>query len=86
MNNLIIKLTEEVNDKNYMDIVIYLQKHKYDTNNFIIDNIIKEEDPEKKTLLIDKMNKNSDIDTTSSGYINQLFSLFNNNENFCLKE
>ena len=51
MNNLIIKLTEEVNDKNYMDIVIYLQKHKYDTNNFIIDNIIKEEDPEKKIII-----------------------------------
>ena len=36
----------------------------------------------KKLLLMDKMNKNSDNDTTSSGYINQLFSLFNNNENF----
>jgi len=32
------------------------------------------------------MNKNSDIDKTSSGYINQLFSIFNNNENFGLKE
>ena len=32
------------------------------------------------------MNKNKDINTTSSGYINQLFSIFNNNENFCLKE
>ena len=32
------------------------------------------------------MNKNSDIDTMSSGYINQLFSIFNNNENFSLKE
>ena len=32
------------------------------------------------------MNKNSDIDTMSSGYINQLFSIFNNNENFCLKK
>ena len=35
---------------------------------------------------MDKMNKNSDIDTMSSGYINQLFSIFNNNGNFCLKE
>ena len=73
-------MTEEVNDKNYMDIIIYLQKNKYDTNNFIIDNIIKEEDEEKKLLLMDKMNKISDIDTTSPGYINQLFSIFNNNE------
>ena len=46
--------------------------------------MLKEEDEEKK-LLIDKMNKNSDIDT-SSGYINQLFSIFNNDDNFWLKE
>ena len=32
------------------------------------------------------MNKNFNIDIMSSGYINQLFSIFNNNENFCLKE
>ena len=32
------------------------------------------------------MKENSDIDTASSGYINQLFSIFNNNENFGLKE
>ena len=40
----------------------------------------------KKFLLIDKMNKNKDIDTISSGYINQLFSIFNSNEYFSLKE
>ena len=34
LNNLIIKLSEDINDKNYFDIVIYLQKNKYDTNNF----------------------------------------------------
>ena len=65
LNNLIIKLSEDINDKNYFDIVIYLQKNKYDTNNFMIDTIINEEDEEKKLLLIDKMNKNIDIDTTS---------------------
>ena len=32
------------------------------------------------------MNTNLTIDTTSSGYINQLFSIFKNNINFCLKE
>ena len=86
INNLIIKLTEEVNDKNYNDIIIYLQKNKFDTNNYIIDSIINEADEEKKLLLIDQMNKNNNIDTTSSGYINQLFSIFNNNDNFCFKE
>ena len=86
LNELIIRLSEDVNDKNYLDIIIYLQKNKFDTNNFLIDNIIKEKDEEKKLLLIDKMNTNIDVDTTSSGYINQLFSIFNNNDNFCLKE
>ena len=32
------------------------------------------------------MNKNIDNGKTSSGYNNQLFSIYNNNENFCLKE
>ena len=86
LNNLVIKLSEDVNDKNYYDIVIYLQKNKYDTNNFLIDTIINEEDEEKKLLLIDETNKNNDIDANSSGYINQLFSILNNIENFCLKE
>ena len=44
LNKLIIKLTEDVNDKNYYDIIIYLQKNKFDTNNYIIDTIINEED------------------------------------------
>ena len=86
LNNLIIRLSEDVNEKNYIDIITYLQKNKYDSNNFLIDTIIKEEDEEKKQLLMDKMKKNNDIDTTSSGYINQLFSIFNNNDNFCLRE
>ena len=41
---------------------------------------------EKKLLLINQMNKNNNIGTTSSGYINKLFAIFNNNENFCFKE
>ena len=47
LNELIIRLSEDVNDKNYLDIIIYLQKNKFDTNNFLIDNIIKEIDEEK---------------------------------------
>ena len=40
-------IKEEVNEKNYIDIITYLQKNKYDSNNFLIDTIIKEEDEEK---------------------------------------
>ena len=86
LNNLIIRLSVEVNEKITL-IQLYITK-KYDSNNFnfIINKIINEEDEEKKLLLMDKMNKNNDIDSISLDYINQLFSIFNNNENFCLKE
>ena len=47
LNDLIIRLSEDLNDKNYLDIIVYLQKNKFDTNNFLIDNIIKEKDEEK---------------------------------------
>ena len=40
----------------------------------------------KKAELIKRMNTNLTLDTTSSGYINQLFSIFKNNPNFCLQE
>ena len=83
---MIIKLSNELNDKNYYDIIIFLQKNKFDSNNYLIDEIIKEEDEEKKAELIKKINTNLNIDTISSGYINQLFSIFKNNPNFCLQE
>ena len=40
----------------------------------------------KKLLLIDIVNKYIDIGIIGSGYINQIFSIFNNNDNFSLKE
>ena len=40
---------------------------------------------EKKVLLIAHMNKNNNIDIISTGYINQIFEIFNNNEIFVLK-
>ena len=52
----------------------------------MLDEIIKEEDENKKAELIDKMNSNITIDTQSSGYVAQLFSIFKNNIYFCIKE
>ena len=86
LNDLIFKLTKEVTDKNYNDIVIFFQKNNIDSNNSLIDQIIREEDEEKKAKLIENMQENLNIDTYSSGYIVQLFSIFKNNPNFCLKE
>ena len=42
------KLSEDVNNKNYIEIIVFLQKNHIDTNNAYIDQIIKENDDEKK--------------------------------------
>ena len=76
LNDLIIKLSKDVNDKNYYDIVIFLQKNKFDSNNYLIDEIINEEDDDKKADLIKKLDNNISIDTYSSGYVAQLFTVF----------
>ena len=52
LNKLILKLAEEVNDKNYYDIIIFLQKYKFDSNNLKIDEIINERDETKTEILI----------------------------------
>ena len=51
-NDLIIKLSKEVSDKNYNDIIIFLQKNNYDVNNKLIDQIVRENDEDKKANLI----------------------------------
>ena len=48
LNELIIELGDNVNEKNYCSIIIFLQKNKFDSNNLKIDEIIKENDEEKK--------------------------------------
>ena len=62
LNELIIELASNVNDKNYYSIIIFLQKNKFDSNNIKIDEIINEKDEEKKIKLIDTK------DFSSSGY------------------
>ena len=86
LNKLITKLAENINYKNYCDIIIFLQKNKFDSNNEKIDEIIKEEDEKKKEELIKKLKFDDTTDFTSSGYAAQLFSIFNNNIYFCLRE
>ena len=86
MNELILKLSKEVNEKNYIDIIIFLQKNKFDTNNSLIVQIINEEDEEKKELLINRMNVDTSIDFNSFGYAAQLLSIFKNIDYFCIKE
>ena len=85
-NNLVLKLANEVNEKNYIDLIIFLHKNKYDVNNALIDKIINEENDEKKAILIAQMNNDNSMDFNSSGYVAQLFSLFKNNELFCIIE
>ena len=86
LNNLILKLAQEVNDKNYLDIITFLQKNKYDVNNKLIDQIIKEQDEKKKELLIEQMNNDNTVDYNASGYVAQLFSIFKNIKDFCIIE
>ena len=50
LNKLILKLSQEVNIKNYLDIITFLQKNKYDVNNKLIDQIIKEQDEKKRII------------------------------------
>ena len=86
LNERIIKLSEEVNDINFINIVIFLQKNKFDSNNAKIDAIINEQNEEKKEELIKQIKFDDSIDFTSSGYAAQLFSIFNNKVEFCIKE
>ena len=86
MNELILKLSKEVNEKNYINIIILIQKNKFDTNKSLIGQIINEDDEEKKASLINRMNADTAIDFNSSGYAAQLFSMFRNVLYFCIKE
>ena len=67
LNDLIIKLSKEVNDKNYDDIIIFFQKNNYDVNNQLIDKIVGEQDEKIKSNLINKLKKDTGIDFTSTG-------------------
>ena len=86
LNEKILKLSENITEKNYYDIIIFLQKNKFDSNNKKIDEIINETDENKKEELIKQLKIDDTIDFSSSGYAVQLFSIFNNNLDFFIKE
>ena len=86
LNEMILKLADDVNEKNYKDIIIFLQKNKFDSNNAKIDDILNEQDESKKQMLIENLKFDDTIDFSSSGYAVQLFSIFNNLNYFCKKE
>jgi hypothetical protein len=48
LNELILKLADNVNEENYYNIIVFLQKNKSDSNNKKIDEIINEYDWKKK--------------------------------------
>ena len=68
LNELIIKLSKEVNDKNYNDIIIFFQKNNFDVNNQLIEQIVREQDENLKSNLISKLKNDTGIDFTSTGY------------------
>ena len=86
MNDLAIKLAKDVNENNYINNIIFIQKNKFDTNTSLIDQIINEDDEEKKASLINQMDTYTAVDFNSSGYAAQLFSMFRNILYFCIKE
>ena len=69
-----------------MKLLYSYKKINFDSNNLKIDEIINETDEEKKMLLIENLNIVDSIDFSSSVNAAQLFSIFNNNPLFCLKE
>ena len=78
LNDLILELSENVTERNYYNIIIFLQKNKFDSNNEKIDEIIRETNEEKKEKLIKQLKVEDKIDFSSSGYAAGLFSIFNN--------
>ena len=73
LNQLILELANNINNKNYNEIIIFLKKIKFDSNNLKIDEIINETDEEKKMLLIENLNIVDSIDFSSSGYAANCF-------------
>ena len=45
---MVLKLALDVSNKNYKEIVIFLQKNNVGSNNSLIDQIIREDEEEKK--------------------------------------
>ena len=82
---LYLHIADNVNEENYYNIIVFLQKNKSDSNNKKMDEIINENDG-KKRITFKNLKIDDTIDLSSSGYAAQLFSIFNNNSLFCFQE
>ena len=78
-----LNLSDEVKDINNYDIIIFLQKYKFDSNNLKIDEIINERDEFKRNI----NKKFKDWWCNWFQFLTvQIFSIFHNNQYFCIKE
>jgi len=82
----LLDLSKNVNNINFYKIVKFFQENKLDSNNKLIDIIKTENNELKLEHLINNYNNNTNLDYYSSGYIVELFHLFYNDYNFCIKE
>ena len=83
---MILTLVDDANDKNYIKIIDFIQKKKYDINNELLNKLMVEKDIIKHTQLLNEFNNNTKIDYNSEGYICQLITIFNNKKEYCLIE
>ena len=86
LNDLVLKLSQDVNINNLNSIIEFFQKNKYDIDNDLLDKIKKETDKRKLPKLIDQLKNNTKINYYSSGYICSLFNIFADLDNFCIVE
>ena len=75
---MILTLVDDVNDKNYIKIIDFIQKKKYDINNELLNKLMVEKDIIKHTQLLNEFNNSTKIDYYSESYICHLFKIFNN--------
>ena len=86
LNKMILTLVDDANDKNYIKIIDFIQKKKYDINNELLNKLMVDKDIIKHTQLLNEFNNSTKIDYNSEGYICQLFKIFNNKKEYCLIE
>ena len=99
LNELVLKLSENVDNRYMNDIIEFFQINKYDIDNKLLDEINElnekllnsnsqqnELTEQKRNKLINNLKNNYNINYYSSGYITALFNIFKNLEDFCIVE
>ena len=85
LNKLILELVDDVNETNLKKIIEFFQKNEFNSNNALLDKIKYCHSDIQKIDLINNY-KNRNIDYNSTGYVVELFKLFNDIKNFCIVE